>query len=169
MVRVCFRLLSAAGDWVKKGSCPTLWAVPPHSRVFAHIRVGKAQLSGHKLEGGGGHCFLDCGWLSHSLMKPWCAEVRCANYCELRIFTGTGIRMWGGTAMMSRCLERVGRRSSLSRWKVNFCSHSAASSCWLDRGDVLIMDGRCQDEFVHCANPSLEQERIKVTFRWILF
>ena len=29
------------------------------------------------------------------------------------------------------------------------------------------MDGQCQDEFSHCTDPGLEQERINVTFRWI--
>ena len=32
---------------------------------------------------------------------------------------------------------------------------------------VLVMDGQCQDEFLHCTDPGLEQERIIVTFRWI--
>ena len=29
------------------------------------------------------------------------------------------------------------------------------------------MDGQCQDEFLHCTSPGLDQERINVTFRWI--
>ena len=37
----------------------------------------------------------------------------------------------------------------------------------LGHGDILVMDGQCQDEFLHCTDPSLEQERINVTFRWI--
>ena len=28
------------------------------------------------------------------------------------------------------------------------------------------MDAQCQDEFPHCTDPGLEQERINVTFRW---
>ena len=31
----------------------------------------------------------------------------------------------------------------------------------------LVMDGQCQDEFLHCTSPSLEQEQTDVTFRWI--
>ena len=34
-------------------------------------------------------------------------------------------------------------------------------------GDLLVMDGQCQGEFLHCTDPGLEQERINVTFRWI--
>ena len=43
---------------------------------------------------------------------------------------------------------------------------SDASSFWLDHGDVLVLDGECHDEFLHCTDSSLEQERINVTFRW---
>ena len=42
-----------------------------------------------------------------------------------------------------------------------------ARACLLDHGDVLVLDGQCQEEFLHCADPGLEQERINVTFRWI--
>ena len=37
----------------------------------------------------------------------------------------------------------------------------------LDHGDILVMDGQCQDEFYHCTDPGSHQERINVTFRWI--
>ena len=53
------------------------------------------------------------------------------------------------------------------KWKGESCSDSEAKSCWLDHGDLLVMDGQCQDEFLHRTDPGLEQERINVTFRWI--
>ena len=42
-----------------------------------------------------------------------------------------------------------------------------AHLCCLAHGDILFMDGQCQDEFYHCTDPVSEQERINVTFRWI--
>ena len=33
--------------------------------------------------------------------------------------------------------------------------------------DVLVTDGQCQDEFLHCTDSCLEQERINVSFRRI--
>ena len=56
---------------------------------------------------------------------------------------------------------------ALFRWKGKSCPDSEADSCWLDHGDLLVMDGQCQDEFLHCTDPGLEQERINVMFRWI--
>ena len=53
------------------------------------------------------------------------------------------------------------------KWKGESCPDSEADSCWLDHGGLLVMDGQCQDEFLHCTDPGLEQERISVKFRWI--
>ena len=47
------------------------------------------------------------------------------------------------------------------------CLDGEVSSCCMGHGDILVMDGQCQDEFLHCTDPGLEQERINVTFRWI--
>ena len=56
---------------------------------------------------------------------------------------------------------------ALFKWSGKSCLDSEASSCWLDHGDHLVMDGQCQDEFLHCTDSGLEQERIDTTFRWI--
>ena len=74
--------------------------------------------------------------------------------------------------MMSLCLESVempmsvGTRA-LFKWKGKSCPDSEANSCWLGQCDILVMDGQCQDESLHCTNPGLDQERINVTFLWI--
>ena len=56
---------------------------------------------------------------------------------------------------------------TLFRWKGKSCPDNEASSCCLGHGDILVMDGQCQHEFVHCTVPGLDQERINVTFCWI--
>ena len=55
--------------------------------------------------------------------------------------------------------DSVGRKEGRRR--------GASCSCCLNHGDLPIMDGRVQDEFVHCTDPGLEQERINVKFLWI--
>ena len=37
----------------------------------------------------------------------------------------------------------------------------------LGHGDILVMDGQCQDEFHHRTSPGREQDRINITFRWV--
>ena len=56
---------------------------------------------------------------------------------------------------------------ALFRWKGKSCLDGDVSSCYIGHGDILVMDGQCRDEFLHCTDPGLEQERINVTFRWI--
>ena len=55
---------------------------------------------------------------------------------------------------------------ALFKWKGKSCSDSEAGSCCLGHGDILVMDGPCQNEILHCTDPGLEQARINVTFCW---
>ena len=50
---------------------------------------------------------------------------------------------------------------------VDECLSSEASLCCLGHGDILVMDCQCQDEFLHCTDPGLEQEWINITSLWI--
>ena len=54
--RIFFSLLDAAGDWERKGSYHTVWAVPVIPHVLVHLRMDMVPLSGHTLESGAGHC-----------------------------------------------------------------------------------------------------------------
>ena len=56
---------------------------------------------------------------------------------------------------------------ALFKWNGKSCLDSKGCSCWLGHGDILVMDGQCQDEFLHCTDSGLEQERIIFTFRLI--
>ena len=55
--------------------------------------------------------------------------------------------------------------SAVFRWRRRSCPDSDVNSCYLCHGDILVMDGQCQDEFLHRTDPGLEQERINDTFQ----
>ena len=57
--------------------------------------------------------------------------------------------------------------SALFKWKLGPSLDSDASSSWLHHGDLLVMDGCCQDEYLHCTDPLQGGERVNTTFRWI--
>ena len=57
--------------------------------------------------------------------------------------------------------------SALFRWRRRSCLDDEGHLCWLGYGDILVMDGQCQYEFLHCTSSSRDLERINVTFRWI--
>ena len=83
--------------------------------------------------------------------------------------------MLGGTAIISHW-EAWGAEAHVSvsfgsqalfKWRGKSCPDGDDGSCWHDQGCILVMDGQCQDEFLHSTDPGSEQERINVTFRWI--
>ena len=57
--------------------------------------------------------------------------------------------------------------SAVFRWRRQSCPDDEGHLSCLGHGDILVMDGQCQDEFVHRTEPGREQDRINVTFRWI--
>ena len=57
--------------------------------------------------------------------------------------------------------------SAVFRWRRQSWLDDEGQLCCLGHGDVLVMDGQCQDEFLHLTDPGQVQERINVTFRWV--
>ena len=57
--------------------------------------------------------------------------------------------------------------SVVFRWRRQSCLDDEGHLCCLGHGDILVMDGQCQDEFLHRTDPGREQERINITFRWV--
>ena len=57
--------------------------------------------------------------------------------------------------------------SAVFRWRRQSCPDDDGHMCWLGHGDILVVDGQCQDEFLHRTDPGREQERINLTFRWV--
>ena len=75
--------------------------------------------------------------------------------------------LFGGTGVHKLIVSVSFGAPVLFKWRGKSCLDSGERSCWLGHGDILVMDGHCQDEFLHCTSPGLEQERINVTYRWI--
>ena len=128
---------------------------------------------GHELASGAGRCLLDCGMLSHKL---WCAEGDEPTAANLNLCRGWKSRVVWHSVDEPLFGERGDAKLivsvsfsiwALCRWKGKSCLDSEANTCCLGHGDILVMDGQCQDEFLSCTDPGLEQERINVTFRWI--
>ena len=57
--------------------------------------------------------------------------------------------------------------SAVFRWRRRSCPDDEGHLCCLGHGDILVMYGQCQDEFLHRTDPGREQERINITFRWV--
>ena len=57
--------------------------------------------------------------------------------------------------------------SSFCRWRRQSCPDDEGHLCCFGHGDVLVLDGQCQDEFLNRTDPGSDQERINITFRWV--
>ena len=171
-----FSLLDAAGDWVQKGSYHTAWAVPGDSSCSCSYAYGHGPAVGPHT---GRRCWplLAGVWRAIApLMKPWCAEGDVPTAANLNLYRGWKSCVgWHrddeplfGKCGDAKLIVSVSLGSfALFRWRRQSCLSNEDSSCRLDHGDILVMDGQCQDEFLHRTSPGREQNRINITFRWV--
>ena len=112
-------------------------------------------------------------------MKPWCAEGDVPTAANLNLYRGRSSHVgWhsddeplfgerGEAKLIVSVSFGTQPRFKFFKWKGKSCPSNDGHSCWLGHGDILVMEGQCQDEFRHCTDPGSDQERINITFRWV--
>ena len=173
-----FSSLAETVDWEWKGSYQTAWAVLGGSSCSCSYAYGHGTAIGPHT---GMRCkaLLSFLWRTYvaPLMKPWCAEGEVPSAANLNFYRGRNSRvswhsddepLFGGSGVHKLIVSVSFGASALFKWKGKSCLDSVERSCWLDHGDILVMDGQCQDEFLHCTSPGLECGRINVTYRWVV-
>ena len=175
--RIFFSSLDVTGDWVRKGCRTTQRGRSPVIPcAHVHIRTGRGPVIGPHT---GRRCWplLEGVWRAIApLMKPWCAEGEVPTAANLNLYRG-GISCVGwhrddeplfGEYAEAKLIVSVSLGgSAVFRWRRRSCPDDEGHLCCLGHGDILVMDGRCQDKFLHRTDPCREQERINITFRWI--
>ena len=110
------------------------------------------------------------------LMKPWCAEGDVPTAANLNLYRGRSSHvgwhsddepLFGKRGEAKLIVSVSFGTQALFKWMGKFCPNNDGHSRWLGHGDILVMDGQCQDEFRHCTDPGVDQERINITFRWV--
>ena len=110
------------------------------------------------------------------LMKPWCVEGEVPTAANLNLYRRwrscvgwhcDGEPLFGGAGCSKLIVPVSFGTQAPFKWKGKSCPDSDVNSCYFGHGDILVMDGQCQDEFLHCTGSGREQKRIHVTFRWI--
>ena len=154
----------------QRGRSPVI----PHALV--HMRMGKGLQSGHILESGARPLLAGLWRTIAPLMKAWCAEGEVPTAANLNLYRGWRSCVgWHrddepqfGKCGDDKLIVSVSLGSSaVFRWRRQSCPDDEGHLCRLGHGDILVMDGRCQDEFLHRTDPGREQERINITFRWV--
>ena len=171
-----FSSLAVAGDWERKGSYHTAWAVPSGSSCSCSYAYGHGPAIGPHT---GERCWpLPAGvWRAIApLMQPWCAEGEVPTAANLNLYRGWKSCVgWHcddeplfGKCGDAKLIVSVSLGTfTVFRWRRQSCPSDEGGSCRLDHGDILVMDGQCQDEFLHRTDPGREQDRINITFRWV--
>ena len=161
-----FSSLCAAGDWVRKGSYHTAWAVPGDSPCTCSYAYGRGPAIGPHT---GRRCWplLAGVWRAIApLMKPWCAEGEVPTAANLNLYRGwkscvgwhcDDEPLFGKCGDAKLIVSVSFGSSALFRWRRQSCSNDEGS-CRLDHGDILVMDGQCQDEFFHRTSPGRDQD-----------
>ena len=160
-------------DWAVRSTYRTAWAVQPCCRCSYSYGNGPAvgpQVSGNWE-------FLRGFWRAVApLMAPWCADGEMPTCANLNLYGGSGSRVrWhsdnegllGKQGESKLIVSMSFGVSALFKWKPGPRLDSDASSSWLHHGDLLVVDGCCQDEYLHCTDPLQGRERVNITFRWI--
>ena len=167
---------AAFANGIEKGSFLTAWAVPPLSSCSCSYLYGRGTAVGPQ---SGERCWplLAGVWSAIApLMKPWCAEGEVPTAANLNLYRGWKSCVgWHsdneplfGVCGDAKLIVSLSLGSfAVFRWRRQSCPDDEGHLCWLGHGDILVMDGQCQDEFLHCTDPGRDQERINVTFRWI--
>ena len=157
-------------------SYATAWAVPGGSSYSCSYAYGHGPAIGPHT---GERCWplLAGVWRAIApLMKPWCAEGDLPTAANLNLYRGWKSCVgWHcddeplfGKCGDAKLIVSVSLGSfALFRWRRQSCSSDEGRSCRLDHGDILVMDGQCQDEFLHRTSPGREQDRINITYRWV--
>ena len=163
-----FTALFAPGDWVRNGSHHTVWSVPCDSSCTCSYAYGQGPAIGPH---SGKRCWpLLAGlWRAIApLMKPWSAEGDVPTAPNLNLYRGWNSCVgWHcddeplfGECGEAKLIVSVSLGSSaVFRWRRQSCPDDEGHLCWLGHGDILVMDGQCQDEFLHRTDPRREQER----------
>ena len=169
-------LLGAAASWVCRSTYRTAWAVCPWSGCQCSYSYGHGPAIGPHT-GRGCFRYLVSVWRAIApLLSPWCADGDVPSAANLNLYEGSRSHvswhcddesLFGGIGD-SKLIVSLSLGSSVTfNWKAKSCSDSEGNSCRLHDGDLLVMDGRCQDEYLHCTSPGLAEKRMNITYRWI--
>ena len=99
-----------------------------------------------------------------------------ANGCELEPVLRFKYHVFVGIAITNPCSAhriRLSSKVSMSlgnsvEFKVRRRGQGKVPSLiTLDHGDLLVMDGLTQSEYVHCTASGLQGPRVNLTFRWV--
>ena len=159
--------------WRKQGSYKTAWVTPGHdclrSYKCGHGAAVRPQTNKAIWDG-----VISLWGRVAPFLSPWCGKKELPTGVNLNHYDGsTSCVCWHSdneSLFGPRDSPKLIVSLSLGNpveFKVRRVSDSVTSSITLNHGDVLVMDGSAQSEYLHCTMPGLQFPRVNLTYRWV--
>ena len=159
--------------WESRSGYETAWATPRHVCSCSY-RYGR----GPVLPQANPSVFTEAVNLWSrvaSLLTPWCAKGEVPTGVNLNRYSGNGSRIpWHcdneplfGSPFEPKVIVSMSLGHSALFKLRRRASENTPSQIRLDHGDLLVMDGLTQFEYVHSTASELLGPRVNLTFRWI--
>ena len=159
--------------WRKQGSYKTAWVTPGHdclcSYKYGHGAAVRPQTNKAIWDG-----VISLWGRVAPFLPPWCDKRELPTGVNLNHYDGSRscVRWHSDNESLFGPRDPPKLIVSLSlgnpvEFKVRRVSDSVTSSITLNHGDVLVMDGSAQSEYLHCTMPGLQGPRVNLTYRWV--
>ena len=159
--------------WERRSGYETAWATPGHVCSCSY-NYGR----GPVLPQSNPSVFIEAVKLWSrvaSLLTPWCAKGEVPTGVNLNRYAGNGSCIpWHcdneglfGSPFEPKVIVSMSLGHSVLFKLRRRAPENTPSQIWLDHGDLLVMDGLTQYEYVHSTAPELEGPRVNLTYRWI--
>ena len=159
--------------WISRGTYETAWVTPGHdclcSYQYGHGAAVRPQTNDA----------IWCGVIGlwgrvAPLLSPWCGRRELPTGVNLNRYSGPSscIRWHSdneplfGPQNSPKLIVSMSLGNSVE-FKVRRGRCGIPSPITLDHGDLLVMDGQTQSEYVHCTASGLQGPRVNLTFRWV--
>ena len=159
--------------WISRGTYETAWVTPGHdclcSYKYGHGAAVRPQTNDAIWRG-----VIGLWGRVAPLLSPWCGRRELPTGVNLNRYSvpSSCIRWhsdnepWFGPQNSPKLIVSMSLGNSVE-FKVRRVRCSVPSLITLDHGDLLVMDGSTQSEYVHCTASGLQGPRVNLTFRWV--
>ena len=159
--------------WRKQGSYKTAWVTPGQvclcSYKYGHGAAVRPQTNKAIWDG-----VISLWGRVAPFLSPWCGKKELPTGVNLNHYDGSRscVRWHSDNEPLFGPRDSPKLIVSLSlgnpvEFKVRRVSDGVTSSITLDHGDVLVMDGSAQSEYLHCTMHGLQGPRVNLTYRWV--
>ena len=159
--------------WISRGSYETAWVTPGHDCLCSY-QYGHGAAIRPQTNDAIWHGVIGLWGRVAPLLSPWRARREVPTGVNLNRYSGpSSCTRWHsdneplfGPQNAPKLIVSMSLGNSVE-FKVRRGQGKVPSLITLDHGDLLVMDGPTQSEYVHCTASGLQDPRVNLTFRWV--